>query len=145
MNTSSDKVSVVRPALRQVTTLLLAAAILAWATAFWEIQWHRPPEIRSISIAAARKDAANLVWVDVRTRDRFDISHISDAILFDENAHNPSLENLMQQWNPKRRVVVYGEGAGSDRAQRVAIQLKKDLQTRHIYLLEGGWATWPRE
>jgi hypothetical protein len=43
-----------------------------------------------------------------------------------------------------QRIVIYGEGTGSDRALQVARKLRKDLDPPRILLLEGGWAAWPR-
>jgi hypothetical protein len=55
-----------------------------------------------------------------------------------------SLEAVRRVWKSNRKLGVYGEGIGSDRAERVAKLLKTELGTREVYLLEGGWAAWPR-
>ena len=138
------KPSLIRSALIQMAFLILVSGMLTWATAFWGIQWKRPPEVRSLSIAAIQKDLSDVVWVDVRDFDRFDSAHIPDALFFSEAEHDKSLAHLLRLWKPKTRVVIYGEGPGSDRAQRVALQLKKDLHSADVFLLEGGWAAWPR-
>jgi 3-mercaptopyruvate sulfurtransferase SseA len=53
------------------------------------------------------------------------------------------LETIRALWRGQR-IVIYGEGTGSDRALQIARRLRKDLGAPRIFLLEGGWAAWPR-
>jgi rhodanese-related sulfurtransferase len=134
----------VRAALLQAAALVCAAIVPTWATAHFKIKWQAPPSVESISVASAQAATTNVVWVDVRNPEDFESAHINGAVSFAEKDHDASLERVLKNWTPKKQVVVYGVGVGSDRAQRVALQLKKDLQTRKVFLLEGGWAAWPR-
>ncbi|MEK0445652.1 MAG: hypothetical protein RLZZ399_973 [Verrucomicrobiota bacterium] len=127
----------------QVALLLLAAALLSATNQFLGIRWRRPPEIAVLPLSEAQKQNVPTVWVDVRDADRFEREHVPGAVSFDETRPDSSLRDLLRVWNTGKRIVVYGEGTGSQRAQRVAEQLKKDLNTRSVFLLEGGWAAWP--
>ena len=82
--------------------------------------------------------------MDVRSHERYENGHIENAFPFDEAHPNEDLIKLRGIFRASKKIVVYGEGAGSDRALRVARTLKKELGVKDIYLLEGGWATWPR-
>ena len=93
----------------------------------------------------ARAHVREYTWVDVRSAERFEKAHIPDAISFDESNISEGLERVKAIRVRGGKIVVYGEGTGSDRAARVARLLKKELQTKDIALLEGGWAAWPRE
>lgn len=131
-------------ALRQLLVLLTAAAIPGAATFLFDLKWKAPPEFASISVRDASADAGKFVWVDVRAFERYEQSHILNAVSFDEAYPEAGLESLLKIWKPGRSVVVYGEGVGSERAERAARWLKKALDTKKVLLLEGGWATWPK-
>ena len=83
-------------------------------------------------------------WVDVRSPERFEQAHVPGAIHFEESNASEGMERLKRAHAPGNKIVVYGEGTGSDRALRVARFLKKEMATKEILLLEGGWAAWPR-
>jgi rhodanese-related sulfurtransferase len=134
-----------RSLLKQMVVLILAAMLAAWANSAFHWTWKLPPEVRSLSLPEARKNQGPLLWVDVRDADRFAEAHVPEAVRYDEAHPSASLAQLVPLWTPQSRVLVYGEGPGSERALRVAKQLKKDLASREVYLLEGGWLAWPRE
>lgn len=140
----APKVPLIRAGLTQAAILLLLAGIPTWLTSHFNIRWKAPATVESLTITALQKDSSNVLWVDVRSQDAFDNAHIPDALRFDENEHDASLLGLLKKWTPDKRVVVYGVGTGSERAERVALRLKKDLQSKKVYLLEGGWTSWPR-
>ena len=127
------------------THQLVALAVLAsWVTASFQLKWRLPPDLKTLTLTDARNATAPILWIDVRDSDRFESDHVPDAISFEEHNRDDSLAKIIPRWTPNTRIIVYGEGPGSDRASRVAKNLKKDLGTREVYLLEGGWAVWPR-
>ena len=93
----------------------------------------------------AQTRVREFTWVDVRSAERFEKAHIPGAVSFDEADFSEGLERIKGFRMGGKKIVVYGEGTGSERALRVARLLKKELQTKDIALLEGGWAAWPRE
>ncbi len=134
-----------RVLLSQMAVLLLTAVLAAWANASFRWTWKLPPEIRSLSLTDSRHPSRPTLWVDVRDADRFANGHIPEALPYDETRPDDSLAFLVRRWTPRTRVLVYGEGPGSERALRVAKRLKKELASSEIYLFEGGWLAWPRE
>lgn len=134
-----------RLCLKQGLLLLGIAAIPAVATAVFDLKWKLPPEFRELKTAEAHSRSTEYTWVDVRTLERFNKAHIPQAVLFDEDNITEGIASLKSVHKPGRKIVVYGEGKGSDRAQRVARIIRKELQSKEVVLLEGGWSTWPRE
>jgi hypothetical protein len=115
------------------------------ATVRFDLKWKTPPEFRELRASEAKARTRDYVWVDVRSPERFQLGHVPDAVSFDEANAPEGLDHINRLRNGRQKIAVYGEGAGSDRALRVARLLKKQLQTKDIVLLEGGWASWPRE
>lgn len=133
-----------RPAILQAGLLVALAVLASWATATFHLKWRLPPDLNTLTLNDARNSPVPILWVDVRELERFESAHVPDAISFEEQNRDDSLAKIIARWTPNTRVIVYGEGPNSDRASRVAKNLKKDLGTREVYLLEGGWAAWPR-
>ena len=133
-----------RAACLQAGLLVLGACLLTYATIKFDLRWSPPKTVREVGINEARSKQAEFVWVDVRNPERFESAHIPGAVHFSEATAEASLEAVRRVWKSNRKLGVYGEGIGSDRAERVAKLLKTELGTREVYLLEGGWAAWPR-
>ena len=132
-------------ALKQLVLLLLIAGIPSAIAIRFNLRWEPSSEFRQINSNEARAYSKDLVFVDVRSKDRFDSAHIAGAVHFEEQDSESSIEAIRSVWNPKLRTVVYGEGTGSDRAKRVARMLSSALPSKNVLLLEGGWAAWPRD
>ena len=130
--------------MKQAALLACCAALPAAATLYFDLRWKLPPEFREVKALEAGAHLTEYIWVDVRSFDRYENAHIGDAIPFDEAQPTEALKKLRSLLRDNKKIVVYGEGAGSDRALRVARLLKKELGATNVYLLEGGWATWPR-
>jgi rhodanese-related sulfurtransferase len=133
-----------RASCRQTGLLVLGACLLTYATIAFDLRWSPPKALREVGIKEARAKQTEFVWVDVRNPERFASAHIPGAVHFREAEAEASLEAVRRVWKSNRKLGVYGEGIGSDRAERVAKLLKTELRTREVYLLEGGWAAWPR-
>ncbi len=143
--TCPHPLALLRACLLQTGFLLSVACLLAYATDAFHLQWSPPKALREMSINEARARQAEFVWVDVRNPERFESAHMPGAIHFDEAESEAGTEAVRRLWTTGRKVCVYGEGIGSVRAERVAQLLKTALGSREVYLLEGGWAAWPRE
>lgn len=133
-----------RAACLQGGLLILGACLLTYATIAFDLRWSPPKALREVGIKEARSKQTEFVWVDVRNSERFESAHIPGAVHFSEAEAEASLEAVRRVWKSSRKLGVYGEGIGSERAERVAKLLKTELGTREVYLLEGGWAAWPR-
>ena len=132
------------PALKQAVLLLGIAALPAAATLVFTLKWEPPAEFREAKAAEVRAHLDNFVWVDVRDEERYEKAHIPGALSVKDTEHSQGIDRVRAVWIPGKKIVVYGEGIGSDRALRVARLIKKELQTKDVLLLEGGWAAWPR-
>jgi rhodanese-related sulfurtransferase len=129
--------------LTQTAVLTTASCLLSYGIIRWELEWPPPGSVRKLHVKEARARQTDFVWVDVRNSERFESAHIPGAIHFNEADSKASLDAVRRAWKANKKLGVYGEGTGSERAQRVAVLLKAQLATREIYLLEGGWASWP--
>lgn len=125
--------------------LLLAAGILSALTIGFNLKWKPSSEFREMNGREARTHPNEVIFVDVRSKDRFEAAQIPGALHFDEQNSEAGIETIRSIWSPKFKILVYGEGTGSDRAQRVARLLKSALPSKNVLLLEGGWAAWPRD
>ena len=133
-----------RSALAQASVLLVCAAVPTILTGRCNLQWKAPQEFDEIPASAAHTDASNLILVDVRNNDRFESEHASGALSITPETYDSMLDQVRTSLRGAKRIVVYGEGTGSERAQQIARRLRKDLGSNQVFLLEGGWATWPR-
>ena len=132
-----------KSALRQAAFLLLCAMVPTVLTARLNLRWAAPAEFSQIPPKSAHADAANILFVDVRNQDRFESGHAPGALAIRPETYETMLDSIRATWRGQR-IVIYGEGTGSDRALQVARKLRKDLDPPRILLLEGGWAAWPR-
>ena len=140
----SGATALARAAVAQTFCLLVGACVFSYASIALELKWRPPRPVGELTVKEARSKQTEFVWVDVRNPERFESAHIPGAVHFSEAEAEVSLEAVRRVWKPGRMLAVYGEGIGSDRAERVAKSLKASLGTREVYLLEGGWAAWPR-
>ncbi len=131
--------------LLQGAVLSAVAAVGVWTTIHFEIDWRPAPEFRTVTAQNIRQHREGFFLVDVRNPERFAHQHAPDSILFTDATYGQDLETLRARLRPGQQIVVFGEGVGSDRATRIARQLRKDLAPAAVTLLEGGWASWPRE
>ncbi len=133
-----------RSALAQTSILLLCAAVPTILTARWNLHWKAPRDFDELPASAAYADASNLILVDVRNNERFESGHASGALSITPETYDSMLDRVRACLRGAKRIVVYGEGTGSERAKQIARRLRKDLGSNQVFLLEGGWAAWPR-
>lgn len=122
--------------------ILALAALATFATFQIRLLLKPKPPVPSISKENARALRGNVLWVDVRNIEDFERKHIEGALHFDESAWDESMQSLLSKWTPDSHVVTYGVGPASERAERVALKLKRELGQKTVFLLEGGWASW---
>ena len=132
------------PALKQAVLLLGVASLPAAATLFFDPKWEPPAEFHAAKAADVHAHLDHFVSVDVRDEERYEKAHIPGALSVKETEPDRGIDRIRTVWMPGKKIVVYGEGSGSDRALRVARLIKKELRTKEVLLLEGGWAAWPR-
>ena len=69
------------------------------------------PELQAGEIYLADAQALNAIWVDVRTVEEFEESHLPGALFFDESDWDTGLLELMNTWLMQPRPIVIYCGA----------------------------------
>jgi len=111
-------------------SLLSGLAPLPWAEAELE-----PGEIR---LEDAR--VLEVIWLDARDAEAYELGHLEGALYFDEEDWAGSIGRLMEAWLPAPRpIVIYCADEACGTSKRVAERLRADLPEAEIYSLKGGW------
>ena len=100
-------------------------------------------ELQAGEIYLADAQALNAIWVDVRTVEEFEESHLPGALFFDESDWDTGLLELMNIWLIQPRpIVIYCKGEDCGTSKRIAERLRKSLPNAEIYSLKGGSVAW---
>ncbi len=137
-----------RGILGQMVRLLLLALVPALGSAVSLLQWHRESALQpgEISPATARlwsKSAADqLLWLDSRSRPRYQAGHIPGALPFPPNEWDTQLPLLFAGWTAEKTVLVYGENQADSQSRLLAERLRREAKINRVYELQGGWQRW---
>ena len=94
-------------------------------------------------ICLADAQAIGVIWVDAGGIKKFEETHLSDALFFDEDDWDTRLFELMNTWLIEPRpIVIYCESEGCDTSKRIAKRLRQSLPEAEIYSLKGGRGAW---
>jgi rhodanese-related sulfurtransferase len=134
---------VLATAMRQLSWLILFALLLAFPS--WALRKTTPAEplapgeidLRVLSSLRA----ADILWVDARSKAKFENRHIPGAVLLNQAEWESLVSNFYDQWQPSCQVVVYGE-ADSDNGREVASRLRQESGIENIWALKGGYEAW---
>lgn len=100
-------------------------------------------ELQAGEIYLADAQALNAIWVDVRTVEEFEESHLPGALFFDESDWDTGLLELMNTWLIQPRpIVIYCGAEACDTSKRIAERLRKSLPEAEIYSLKGDSVAW---
>jgi rhodanese-related sulfurtransferase len=133
-----------KAAFLQAGVLILCAMVPTMVSARLNLQWSSPAEFNALPAKSAHADAEHILFVDVRNPDRFEAGHAPGALAVRPETYDAIQDSIRARWQNQKRIVVYGEGTGSERALQIARRLRKDMGAAQVLLLEGGWAAWPR-
>jgi rhodanese-related sulfurtransferase len=86
-----------------------------------------------------------VLFVDARSRQRYEAGHIPGAILLNEEQWDTLFPAFSDAWDPDKTIVVYCDGGGCEASQEVAARLRKALGVETIFVLKGGWPAWQRK
>jgi len=127
------------------------AALLALASAwlhplrppFYEVvdpsrvRWEKSPE----ELATILTGAADVLWVDARSREKYEEGHREDAILLNPEEWGDLMFDHMDRLQDAmgKPVVVYCDGTRCDRSHEVATRLRELLGLQPVYVLKGEW------
>jgi rhodanese-related sulfurtransferase len=134
---------VLATAMRQLMWLISVA--LLFAALSWTLQRTGSAEpLASGEIdlkALSSVRAPDILWVDARSKAKFESRHIPGALLLNQTEWESLVSDFYDQWQPGRRVVVYGE-VDSDNGQEVASRLREESAIDNVWVLKGGYEAW---
>ncbi len=103
------------------------------------------PELAAGEIRLLDAQALDVIWLDARPIDDFEIDHIPGAIFFDEGDWDTGLMDLMNAWLMQPRpIIVYCGSESCGTSKRIAEGLREALPDAEIYSLKGGWDAWTK-
>ena len=118
--------------------LLLAA--LSWALQKTDsAEPLAPGEIDLKALIPGR--APDILWVDARSKAKFESRHIPGALLLNQAEWESLVSSFYDHWQPGRRVVVYGD-FDSDNGHEVASRLREESAIENVWVLKGGYEAW---
>jgi rhodanese-related sulfurtransferase len=136
---------VIRRAFLQALVLGAIALVPAAISGALQLKKEEPLQAGEIRSATARQWGEKALFVDARTRARFDAGHIPGALLLNEEEWDDLFPKLADAWDPDKAVVVYCDGGNCDASHRVAKRLEEALSVETVFVLKGGWPAWQRK
>jgi rhodanese-related sulfurtransferase len=132
-------------ALRQLAVVLGLALLPALVSGAIQLQWNAAtPESRDeVTLATVHNWGDHVLWVDARSRSKYEKAHIPGAILLNEDQWNSLVSAFLDAWDPNVPVVVYCDGGSCDASHAVAERLRTELKIEKVHVLKGGWEAWP--
>lgn len=133
-------------ALRQLAIVLGLALLPALVSGALQLQWNAeaPAKKDEVTIAMVHNNWHDKVlWVDARTRAKFDHAHIPGAVLLNEDEWNSLTSAFSDAYDPEVPVVVYCDGGSCDASHAIADRLRQEFKLQQVYVLKGGWSAWP--
>ena len=131
---------------RQALLLIALAFVPAIGEAIYfrnKVSWQSPvPASELVTADQARSWGDNVIWVDARPDNEFERDHIPGAILLNEDRWTDLLPQLLGQWSPEKKVVVYCSAQSCNASREVAKRLRDEAQLRNVFVLDGGWEEW---
>jgi len=108
-----------------------------------KVSWQSPvPASELVTVDQARSWGDNVIWVDARPDNEFEGDHIPGAILLNEDRWTDLLPQLLGQWSPEKKVVVYCSAQSCNASREVAKRLRDEAQLKNVFVLDGGWERW---
>jgi len=130
---------------RRMIAMMLFALLPAMAAGLFHPKrpaWNRPAPGNEVELSAVLQWGPQVLWVDARARNLFELDHIPGAVLLNEDEWESLLDRFLDAWTRDSTVVVYCSSASCDASQGVAARLKSEAQIQNVYVLKGGWETW---
>lgn len=131
-------------AVRQLGILLALALGPALVSGLVQLKpSDRAAENDEVALSMVRQMAPEkLLWVDARSRAKFEAAHIDGAVLLNEDEWDRLVPAFLDAWEPEKLVVVYCDGGSCDASHSVARRLRADLKLENVRVLKGGWSAW---
>jgi rhodanese-related sulfurtransferase len=133
-----------RRALRQLAAVLGLALLPALVSGALQLKWNAepPPGAGEVTLAMVRPWGDKVLWVDARSRAKYDHEHIPGAVLLNEDDWNKLLPRFLDAWDPDVPVVVYCDGGSCEASHHIAERMRTELKIEKVHVLKGGWSAW---
>lgn len=131
-------------ALREAAGLLLAAGVLALATA-WKFGPLQNTEnaAEEIPLSSALNRQPPPLWIDARTDAEYAAGHAPGAHLLNPTNWESAVPGVLQAWEPGRCAVVYCGTPGNQASREISERLRA-FHLGPVFILQGGWQAWAR-
>ena len=83
-----------------------------------------------------------VLLVDARSAAEYSREHIPGALPLSEAQWEEQLPAVIKAWRPDAKVVVYCASPSCGTSQAVARRLRRDLDSKEVSVLKGGWRAW---
>lgn len=132
-------------AFREALILCALAAAPAVVTGVRELKWRpeTPLTAGEVRLAEAQTWGAQAIWVDARPAAKFARNHIPGALPLTAEEWDAQVAKFLDEWDPEKRVIVYGERGGDD-AATVSLRLREELKIPEVWVLHDGFDAWER-
>ncbi len=133
-------------AFRQLAVLLALALAPALVSGALQLKWREPsPSADEVVPSMVESWGDKVLWVDARTRAKFERGHIAGAVLLNEDEWDGLMPAFFDAWMPDKIIVVYCDGGGCDASHDVARRLHDHFKLANFHVLKGGWSAWPQK
>ena len=135
-----------RRVFREVAIIAVLALLPALVSGAVQLKWRTvsPPKEGEVSPALAKQWGEKVLWVDARSRAKFERKSIPGAVPLNVEEWEGLVAKFLDAWDPDKATVVYGDGSG-DNALQVAQRLKEELKLEGVWILQGGWDAWTQQ
>ena len=136
--------------IRNALTILLIAIAAATATNFL----HSRPPVWNSNLEPVRDDEVtpadvekrwhgDVLWVDARLRELYNIEHIPGALLLNEQELDALLtQHIEVLQDNKKPIVIYCDGKACHASRKMREYLAEHMALENIFVLTGGWPAW---
>jgi rhodanese-related sulfurtransferase len=130
---------------REVLLLIVIAAIPATVSGFMQLRLRseKPLAPNEIRARDARQLGDLVIWVDARSRKKFEQESIAGSVLLNEEEWDAQVSKFLDAWEPDKTIVVFGD-RGSDAGEGIAHRLREELKIENVQVLQGGYEEWLR-
>lgn len=83
-----------------------------------------------------------IVWVDARDKDHFEVEHVPRAIMINSENIDVGMEHLFNRFSEGKVIIVYCEP--DCYASHKVANRARELGLAPVYVLRGGFAEWKK-
>jgi len=131
--------------LREALLLVLIAAVPATVTGFLQLRptEEKPLTADEIRISDGRQLGNQALWVDARSRKKFEQGSVPGAVLLNDEEWDAQVSKFLDAWDPEKTIIVFGD-RGTDAGEDIAHRLREELKIENVRVLRGGFEEWLR-